>query len=335
MNKLMIKNLKAHSGDSFLITFIGTDTKEHHILIDGGIKNSYDYSIKQAISNIDKIDYTFITHIDRDHIGGILKLLNTENHHKLTNLFFNSGHIIKTSGTDLISENDGIELIEKVNELKSINVNKKEITTNTIIESFGIKISFLSPTLNEIINFNKTYSLPEIDEEVLISNDSTVKSNINLKTLSKEKFSEKNIELDPANAVSLAILLEYYEKKILFLGDSKDSIIIPQLEKTYNSEKKLKLDFIKLSHHGSKFHTSNEFLSLIECSNFIISTNGKYNHPTLEVLARILCHKDRKKNQRIEFYLNYSKATYDHIPFSEIEDEYNCKFIFEQMDIKV
>ncbi len=333
--ELLLNILKAHSGDSFLITYIGTDTKKHYILIDGGIKSSYDYSIKQAISNIDKIDYTFITHIDRDHIGGILKLLNTENHHKLKNLFFNSGHIIKISGTNLISENDGIELITKINELKTININKKEITTDTIIESFGLKISFLSPTLNEINNFNKTYTLPKIDEDLLISNSCMVKSITNLKELSEKKFSEKNIELDPANAVSLAMLLEYNEKKILLLGDAKDNVIIPQLKKTYNSENKLKLDFIKLSHHGSKFHTSNEFLSLIECSNFIISTNGKYNHPTIEVLARILCHKNRQEKQKIKFYLNYSKDTYEHIPFSEIEDEYNCVFIFEQKDIKV
>jgi len=93
---------------------------------------------------------------------------------------------------------------------------------------------------------------------------------------------------------------------------------------------------MKLSHHGSKFHTNNKFLSLIECSNFIISTNGSGNsrHPNIEAIARILCHPNRDIDKKIYFYFNYPKDEYfnNSIRLLTVDEEkkYNCESIYNK-----
>lgn len=340
MKKLTIDVLQALTGDSIFLTHTGEDSgKKHFILIDGGMPNTFKNSIKKMIQDIDCLDYVFITHIDRDHIGGILKLLESSYKEKIKNIFFNSGKIIKIQNSTLVSENDGKELIKYINDSTKIKTNNEEITIKSSFNINGLKISFLSPTHKALDYFNKNYSIGSIKEEALISDNSQIESHLKLEELSKIEFYEKSLKGDPANGASLAMLLEYNDKKILLLGDAKDSVLIETLEGLgYKNEngKRLMVDYLKLSHHGSKFHTSNKFLSLIECENFIISTNGSGNskHPSIETIARILCHQNRKIEQKIYFYFNYSKDEYNknsiRLPTFDEEIQYNCKSIYNQ-----
>jgi beta-lactamase superfamily II metal-dependent hydrolase len=324
--KLTINIIQANSGDSFLISYTGNDSKNHYLLIDGGIENTFKYGIKQLIDTIDEIDYTFITHVDNDHIGGILKLLDNESYsRKLKCIYFNTGHLIKSEESNLISENDGINLINKINSIGKITSNKQEITTKTVLDNFGLSISFLSPNLEEIQNFNKHYTLPKIDESLLISEESVIHSVETIEELSKNKFKEKSNDADFANSVSLALLISYDNKSLLFLGDAKDNVLIENIKKLgYSNKNRLNLDILKISHHGSKFHTSNEFLDLIDCNKFIVSTNGRYGHPKKEVLARILCHQNRVPNTTIHFYFNYEEESYDDTLSEEEQYKHNC-----------
>lgn len=337
MSRFTLNVFQAFTGDAILLNYFGTDCEQYNILIDGGMPNTFKQSIKKVVEDIDYLDYIFLTHIDRDHIGGILKLLESSYKNKIKNIFFNSGNIIKIQNSTLISENDGNTLIKYINESTSIKTNKEEITIENNFDFNGLKIDFFSPTYKALEAFNKNYSIACIKEEALISDTLQTKTTSSLEELSKIEFSEKNLNNDSANGVSLAMLLEYNNKKIFLLGDAKDSILIETLEnKGYNNTERLKVDYMKLSHHGSKFHTSNKFLSLIDCLNFIISTNGsgKSRHPNIEVIARILCHPNRDKEQKICFYFNYPKEEYlkNGIRLLTLDEEkdYNCESIYNK-----
>jgi len=327
--------LQALSGDSIYISYYGNDGKNHSILIDGGMPNTFKKSIKSILSFIDSLEYIFITHIDRDHIGGILKLLDSKYRDKVQNIYFNSGHLIATKDSKFISESDGISLVEHINKSSTIKTNEEEITIKTKFDFYGLKISFLSPTYEAIINFNKSFNLGKVKKEALISDYEIIEKKETICKLSNIVFKEKKLIHDPANGVSLAMLLEYKSKSILLLGDAKDSIVINTLkEKGYSISNKLVVDYIKLSHHGSKYHTSNELLNLIDCQHFLISANGTNGHPNIETLARIICHQKREKKQTLYFYFNYSKKQYIdkgiRLLTEEEEKEYNCKCIYDK-----
>jgi len=328
--------LQAMSGDSLLLSYFGNDNKEHNILIDGGKANTFTKSIKNVVKNINILDYVFVTHIDNDHIGGINKLLGSSYKDKVQNIFFNSGHLIPKNSSTMISESDANTLIDFINTSNTLKSNKEEITINTKFDFFGLKISFLSPTYEALHHFNNTYILKKIKEEALISDTKEENEPIEiLSDLAKIEFKETSLKADPSNGVSLAMLVEYQEKSILLLGDAKDSVLIPSLQQNHSKTNKLKVDYIKLSHHGSRFHTNNEFLSLVECNHFIISTDGKNNknkHPNIETLARILCHEYRNKSKKIYFYFNYTKQEYidngRRLLTEKEEIDYNCKCIY-------
>ena len=72
--------LPAKYGDSIWIEY-GDKEKLYHILIDGGTAGTK-VLLKERILNLPAarrhIDLIVVTHIDRDHIEGILGLLNDE-----------------------------------------------------------------------------------------------------------------------------------------------------------------------------------------------------------------------------------------------------------------
>lgn len=67
---LKVKMHKAGNGDCLTI-----QTDNQFMMIDGGTAQSFDEWKNQIIGVVDKIDVLIITHIDNDHVNGIVKLL--------------------------------------------------------------------------------------------------------------------------------------------------------------------------------------------------------------------------------------------------------------------
>lgn len=103
------------------------------------------------------------------------------------------------------------------------------------------------------------------------------------------------------NKSSFSFLIEHNNKRVLYLGDCHAETVISWLNN--NQIDKIKVDAVKISHHGSRNNTSLELLERIDCQRYLVSTNGKsHGHPHLETLARIaVINKDAKTN----IYFNY------------------------------
>ena len=80
-------------------------------------------------------------------------------------------------------------------------------------------------------------------------------------------------------------------------GDASPEILGKSI-KTLLKERgdsKLKLDALKVSHHGSKGNTSPDLLKMFDCKRFLISTNGNTHfHPDQETIARIIKYNGPK-----------------------------------------
>ena len=77
---LNIKVLKALNGDSIIISY--GDDRLHYILVDGGRGKLCFHQLCKFIDEIKekkgKIDLLVLTHIDSDHIDGILRLFSNQ-----------------------------------------------------------------------------------------------------------------------------------------------------------------------------------------------------------------------------------------------------------------
>ena len=82
----------------------------------------------------------------------------------------------------------------------------------------------------------------------------------------------------------------------------------------YNESQKISLEYVKLSHHGSITSISLELISILQCSNFIVSTiGGRSNnkHPSKETLCKLAMHVDRGLDEYITFIFNYPIEKYE------------------------
>ena len=161
------------------------------------------------------------------------------------------------------------------------------IKTGDEFVRFGCNFKILSPSLSKL---NKLLTAWETDR--LNSNTSAGNKDYDdsfQELLNNDKFIE---DRKPHNGSSLAFIFEFHNKKILLLGDSHPTVIAESIEELgYTADKRLCIDYVKISHHGSKANTNDALLSLIDSENFIISTNGNFHGlPNKKTLARIVAH---------------------------------------------
>ncbi|MBK9293284.1 MAG: hypothetical protein IPM57_02400 [Oligoflexia bacterium] len=102
---------------------------------------------------------------------------------------------------------------------------------------------------------------------------------------SEFKFNELKIKNIPhksdssENSKSLILHLDLVDKKILLTGD------IPS---KFEPKTVSVFDILKVSHHGSKYSTSDKFLTKVRPKICIISVgNNKYGHPHLEIIKKL------------------------------------------------
>lgn len=94
---------------------------------------------------------------------------------------------------------------------------------------------------------------------------------------------------DNMNDNSIVAKFEAYNFSILFTGDASEKI-----EKELIKEKiNLKSDILKVSHHGSKTGTSEEFLKSVKPKIALIGVgeNNKFGHPTKDIIKRLTENK--------------------------------------------
>lgn len=119
----------ANNGDSFLL-----ETDQNNILIDGGYVNTYKEFLKPILQELNelekKINHLIVTHIDNDHISGIIKLIEENNCNsiiEIENIWHNSYKHLKSIG-------DGITFPGKPGDSMMINYELKD-EKNGIVDS--------------------------------------------------------------------------------------------------------------------------------------------------------------------------------------------------------
>lgn len=179
---------------------------------------------------------------------------------------------------------------------------------------------------------NLDYIIDKIEIGNIFSNDSLKYKAKKLKIGHILKFGDLKVTViagdekaNTSNDKSLVLLAEIYGEKTLLTGDIE------------NGEKSIKIkdkiNYLKVSHHGSKHSTSDEFLSNNNIERAIISSgkNNRYGHPHDDVLKRLL-------SRNIEIYRTDSDGNIEIniTPFTSHIKYYKKKYdIFEILFINL
>ena len=225
-----LKVLEALYGDCIIISY--GENKKSFILIDGGIGRQCYRNLKKFFrylkKNDLKLDLLVLTHIDSDHISGILKLFSESefDFSRIKRMWFNYGQdldeelsIIREGDIEKIMIHDessqiswkqATTLEERISES---GINKDIIIkTNDIYQIFKAKIKVLSPTVKVLKDFNNSW-IKEGGSNTKIA--SKTDYNKTVEELMMKKFHE-NLSL--ANKSSIAFLFEFESAKACFWG---------------------------------------------------------------------------------------------------------------------
>ncbi len=225
-----------------------------NLMIDTGPENSIDnvesYLKILGLNKRDKIDYLILTHTDSDHIGNASKIINN---YKIENIY-----------------------IPKV-------YSNYEIENNLNFYDYNLVTSKLwyqtSKTIHENVN-NINYSFKDMVIESVEYNYSLI------------FYTPLNDKESNSNDYSPIIMLNYNHNKFMFVGDVSSKAESEFLE-YYNDILNLgyfDVDVLKVSHHGSKNSTTQQFLNVVKPEKAIISCGkeNNYNHPNNETINNLV-----------------------------------------------
>ncbi len=338
--KSKIRLLKAEHGDSFIIE---TDNEgiPFVMVVDGGTDNAYENDIEEKLEELSQIDLMVLTHTDNDHIEGLLSFISSTKHRNIPikKYWINCMHSIRVASSAKVSFSNGASFEKELKKREGEEASCKwseDIYYPNSFQYKKIKIVVLSPTKEVLEQFYDAWKISEIEKVSKVS--SGTRSQIqkgDLKTLSQKEIKQKPIKNDITNASSIAFILILPDISILMLGDSRPEIIVKSLEDIgYSKEKKLEVDYVKVSHHGSKYNTTPELMEMIKCDNYIIMTNGGFansKHPDRETIAKILWNRGRDMNREIKLIFNYKLSDIEKTSGVFITDEEikesKCKII--------
>lgn len=312
-----LKFLPATIGDSIWITY-GTPGNPRHILIDGGTRGTR-RRIQQELTVLPpdqrKFELMVVSHIDKDHIGGILTLLQKQEvDFEIEDFWFNAFRHLPAEDND-----DALLGVDQGEQLTAALVDQ-EIAWNAafgpggqeavvipdtgplpkITLAGGMEITLLSPTKRALTELRSVWEdelekagmvlgmeVPE-DEEVLEDEGDDLLRAVeppDVEALSEEPFKD---DTTPANGSSITFLAEFEGKRVLFGADAQVGTLVEALERVSPGER-LQLDLFKISHHGSKTTTSRELIAKLDCPCYVFSTNGSiYKHPHGEAVSRVI-----------------------------------------------
>ncbi|RZL13214.1 MAG: MBL fold metallo-hydrolase [Pedobacter sp.] len=317
---MKLRGFMAGKGDSFLISWRECE-QDRAILIDAGIALTYKF-IRDVLRTGPKLEGIILTHVDYDHIGGIYSLIKAkEVLIPACPVFMNTPYLAfgLPSETGEVGYSHANKLTEwfRDNGVEVLPLFRGHYENNIL--SFGdLKLKILSPDqeiLTQLIKEWNAETILEADVREKQDDGKVGRRTSNLKNYDEIINEPENIpswKQGVVNASSIALLVTKESTNILMLGDAHPDIVYDSLVKFgYNAQNKLKLNCCKLSHHGSKHNTSQKLLSILNCSNYYISTSGagKDYHPNRETIIKLSEYGRCNKDQPITVHCNYPNST--------------------------
>jgi beta-lactamase superfamily II metal-dependent hydrolase len=301
--------LPAGNGDALVVDY-GQAGRVQRALIDGGVPTAGPV-VKGFLGGDANLELLVVTHIDNDHVGGILTLLGGSEPPTPEEVWFNGFRHLPDSPLESMGPVQGEALTALIVE--------REYKWNTMFDGRavardedaallpvhtlpgGLQCTVLSPGPDELYQLRIGTTWAEIVQEAGLDPQTPLLETevepadgclapmgaFDIDALADEVTPNDNT---PANGSSIALLVEYAERKCLLAGDAHPDVLIAGVDRLVGRGNVLQVDVFKLPHHGSKANVTRELLSRIRAHTYVFSTDGSGNqrHPNDQAVARTL-----------------------------------------------
>jgi hypothetical protein len=331
---------RARKGDCLVLHY-GSADDPGLALIDGGPANVYKPFLKPRLAEIRKmrgldpeaalpVDMLMVSHIDDDHINGVLELTKelVEAKNAQQPLPLKIKGVWHNTFDDIIGNNPK-ELTASV---------KAQFGTASL--SGEVEADGLDPDAAKVLasvdqgfrlrddsNALKLRINPQFQGKLILANAKakkvdmgkglsfTVVGPMNKEVVALQKAHDDFLKKKAAkagesslaaftdtsvpNLSSVVVLAEVEGKRILFTGDARGDKVLAGLELvgllTKDGESKIHVDILKCPHHGSNRNIDPIFFRRIPADHYIFSGNGQHGNPERETLEMLLAERGDAK----------------------------------------
>lgn len=291
--------MPGEDGDCLLLEY-GDGAVTRRMLVDGGRAGSYPLIRPRLAALGGPIDVLVVTHVDQDHILGVLALLDDrERPVELGDVWFNGyDQLLDAEG---FGAQDGERLTSAIlaqNLPWNAAFGGRSIEVGRPLTWFddGSALTVLSPDRTQLAKLAPVWAA-ECARQGLIPGRDPVAAvpgfesfgSVNVDTLAAARFTPDSSK---TNVTSIGFLFEFEGKRIVFTGDADDRRLAASLRPLAEAEGgRLRVDALKVAHHGSDNNLSTDLLDILDCKRYLISTSGsRHGHPNDVAMARILKH---------------------------------------------
>ena len=310
---IRIEALPARLGDCLLVECLRPGKSPWRMLLDGGPPDTWpllEARLERLPADDRRIDVVVITHIDSDHIGGMLPFFQSEfAQHNVGQVWFNGFQHLP------VPEDRGIRSVGQAESVANALFGDGQAPAfdwNTAFdggpvataesghfvelppEADGPRITVVSPTLKRLSSLRTEWhkaleKAREGEPEVSPPRDVVPLGKLDdLEALAAKKTSNDG---SAPNGSSIGLLLEHRGASCLLSGDGFGKVLAEGLTglAAARGVEAIEVDAFKLPHHGSQANVASALVGAAPARHYVVSSNGDtFNHPDDVAIARVL-----------------------------------------------
>lgn len=348
-----IEMLPAGPGDALVVEYGASPTRT--LLIDAGPLSSWPAVRERLLARRDnRYEVFVITHVDEDHIGGALALLDDPDlRHKVSEVWFN-GFVHCSSGGNILGPIHGEQLTERIatgglgwntgfpgspvpgTGGPIVVPSRGELPARDL--PGGARAVLIGPTGKKLKKMASVWS-ERVIRARLVPGQGAQGHDPGMKPRPKEvpplpavldtawleaEASIRESDGSEANASSVSFVLEHEGKRLLLTGDATADVLTANL-KRYGAlvgEERPRIDLVKLPHHGSGANLTRKLVEAVGATRYLVSSDGTlHGHPDDSALARVILASPAPPT----FYCNYASPRTQ--PWADRSGEVGATFV--------
>lgn len=328
---MTVELLPACEGDALWVSHTANGVS-FNMLVDGGRLATGRFLVERIRASPDlpvRLDLLVVTHVDRDHIEGVIELLAQCDKSELTvgGIWFNGyTHLPERPLPEDALQAQGAVMGNRLEALilqRGIPWNQpfggkavawNEVSFSSVMVAPQLRLTVLGPTHGALAALRPKWEL-ECQRAGITPGGSDLQDFVLAQQGAPAAFDFAALYAMPfrdddavANGSSIVLLVEDLDRNgrsVLLAGDAFAHPMEQALRILRAERDDVRIDALKVPHHGSQRNLSLDLLEAVGCNDYLVSTNGDYfHHPDDVSLARIVRH-GQCSGQPATLYFNY------------------------------
>ena len=310
---MIIEPLDAANGDSAIVRHTGRAGDTVLGLIDGGPSSTLRRSIAPALEAHgivpeanSSLDWLCVSHVDSDHIGGVLSLVRVG--YTVGRFLYNTPSpfpdqdVTPATGTARASQREAelTRLVSSAEENEVLPASYRQ--GQDLLDLLVVRgLHRLNPPRNQRLLTGDTLDVDGLTIQVVAPSATRIEALLaewSEAVDGASPASAEKMDTSITNLSSLSLLLVEGDRKALFTGDSLEDDILAGL-RALGQQLPMHVDVLKVPHHGSNsaanpdaLEAGEGLLENVMADFYIVSADGTSTNPTPATLERIVNGQD-------------------------------------------